>query len=325
VFADFFRRVFQILALAAVVTVLYLNMLSVAPGHVTFLQSQVSGGGLESRGFYPYEQGITFVPTLFVPYRWRRYQLEIQAKVQEVKIKLPLKYSAYLRLNDLFYVQLKLKTEGEIPAGEAFAALKALQFRPTEREKFIEEQLQFLAAEYFIDINGDEKNLEKVKAQLTAFFANSNLGELQKRLDLQLRSPWYKLKSIELRDIYVPDSQIYAAQTKNLDQVAAADRRALLTQIEKEADLALERKRNHEDISKAERMSVLIAENPEILEYYKIEKIAPHAGSVVLDASSGNSGHGKRSLIINSEKKSTRGRDGKGENNGDGGEIGRAE
>ena len=317
---DFFRRAFQILALTSIVTVLYLDLLTVPPGHLTFLQSQVTAGGLENRGFFPYEQGTTFVPTLFVPYRWRKYQLEIQNKVQEVKIRLPLKYSAYLRLNDLFYVSMKLKIEGEISPGEAFAALKALQLKPTERDKFIEEQIQFLAAEYFIDVNNDEKNLEKTKAQLTGFFANSNLVELQKRLDTQLRGSWYKLKSIELRDIYVPDSQIYAAQTKNLDQVAAADRRALLAQIEKEADLALDRKRNHEDISKAERMGAIIAENPDILEYYKIEKVAPRAGSVILDASGG----AKRNITIQPDKKSTRGRDGKGENT-DGGEIGRAE
>ncbi|MBN8221502.1 MAG: hypothetical protein J0L53_11300 [Spirochaetes bacterium] len=302
------------------VTVLYLNLLQVPSGHMTFLQSQVAGGGLENRGFFPYEQGITFVPTLFVPYRWRKYQLEIQSKVQEIKIKLPLRYSAYLRLNDLFYVQMKLKIEGEIPATEAFAALKALQLKPVERDKFIEDQLQFLAAEYFIDINSDEKNLEKVKTQLTGFFNNNNLAELQKRLDAQLRAPWFKLKSIELRDLYVPDSQIYAAQTKNLDQVAAADRRALLVQIEKEADLALERKRNHEDLAKAERMGALVAENPDILEYYKIEKIAPRAGNVILDAAGGQ----KRNLTIQSDKKPARGRDGKGENS-DGGEIGRAE
>lgn len=319
-FADFFRRAFQILALTSVVTVLYLNFLQVPVGHVTFLQSQVSAGGLDNRGFFPYEQGITFVPTLFVPYRWRRYQLEVQPKVQEIKIKLPLKYSAYLRLNDLFYVQMKLRIEGEIPAAEAFSALKALQLKPVERDKYIEEQLQFLAAEYFIDINGDEKNLEKVKTQLAGFFNNNNLAELQKRLDAQLRAPWFKLKSIELRDLYVPDSQVYAAQTKNLDQVAAADRRALLVQIEKEADLALDRKRNHEDIAKAERMSALIGENPDILEYYKIEKIAPRAGNVILDAAGGP----KRNVTIQTEKKATRGRDGKGENT-DGGEIGRAE
>ncbi len=319
-FADFFRRAFQILALASVVTVAYLNILSVPPGHVTFLQSQFATGGLENRGFFLYEPGMTFVPTLFVPYRFRKYQLETQPKVQEIKIRLPLKYSAYLRLGDLFYVQLKLRIEGEIPPADTFAALKALQMKPTERDKFIEEQLQFLASEYFIAINSDEKNLEKIKTAITGFFNNSNLAELQKRLDAQLRSSWYKLKAVELRDLYVPDSQIYAAQTKNLDQVAAADRQALLTQIEKEADLALDRKRNHEDIAKAERMGALITENPEILEYYKIEKIAPRAGSVILDASGGP----KRNMTIQTDKKPARGRDGKGENT-DGGEIGRAE
>lgn len=319
-FADFFRRVFQILSLAAIATVIYLDLLSVPSGHITFLQSQVSTGGLDNRGFYPYEQGLTFVPTLFVPYRWRRYQLEIHPKVQEIRIRLPLKYSAYLRLNELFYVQLKLKVEGEIMPTDAFDALKALQLKPTERDKFVEEQLQFLAAEYFIDINKDEKNLEKTKAQLTGFFTNANLPEIQRRLDQQLRKPWYRLKNLELRDIYVPDSEIYAAQTKNLDQVAAADRRALLAQIDKEGELAVERKRNHEDIAKAERMGSLIAENPDVLEYYKIEKIAARAGNVILDAAGGP----KRNMTIQTDRKSTRGRDGKGENS-DGGEIGRAE
>lgn len=321
--ADFFRRIFQILAISAVLATLYLNTIAVPPGHIVFLQSQVSEGGLDNRGFFAYDHGVSFVPTLFVPHRWRRYQLEVQPRVQEIKIKLPLKYSAYLRLNDLFYVQLRLKVEGEIQPNEAFAALKAMQFKPLERDRFVDEQFQFLAAEYFLDINTDEKNLERIKTQLTAFFANNNLAELQKRLDVQLRSPLYKLRSVELREVYVPDSQIYAAQTQNLGEVATADRRALIAQIEKEGDLAVERKRNLEDLAKAEKMSTLISENPDLVEYYKIEKIAPRAESVILDASA----HGDRRAIhneINQAKKALRGHDGKNDNK-DGGEIGRVE
>lgn len=324
-FGDFFRRAFQILALASVVTVLYLNFLSVPPGSVAFLQSQVAGGGLDNRGFFPYEPGITFVPTLFVPQRWRKYQLEVAPRVQEIRIRLPLRYSAYLRLSDLFFVQLKLRVEGEILVAESFAALKALQFRPGDRDKVIEDQVQFLASEYMLELNPDEKNLERLKNSLRTFFANNNLPAIQQRLDRQMRSSWYKLISVELRDIYVPDTQIYDAQTRNLDQVAAADRRALLAQIEKEADLAIERKRNLEDLSKAEKMAALISDHPDILEYYKIEKIAPRAGNVILDAASRSVRRGD--IVINpaQEKKSTRGKDGKAENNNEGGEIGRAE
>lgn len=322
---DFFRRVFQLLALAAILTVLYLNFLPVPNGSVTFLQSMVSTGGIENRGFYAYEPGLTFVPTLFVPQRWRKYQLEIQPRVQEIKIRLPLRYSAYLRLSDLFYIQLKLRIEGEISPAEAFAALKALQMRPLDRDRVVEDNLQFLAAEYLLELNPDEKNLEKLKLALRNFFSNTNLAVIQQRLDRQLRNPWYKLKNIELRDIYVPDSQTYEAQTRNLDQVAQADRRALLAQIEKEAELAIERKKNSEDLAKAEKMGTLIAENPDILEYYKVEKIAPRAGNVILDAASRAVRRGDIVVQPGQDKKGTRGKDGKGETNTEGGEIGRAE
>jgi len=225
-----------------------------------------------------------------------------------------------LRMNDLFYVQARLRVEAEITRTDAFSALKALEYRPTERDKFIEEQLQFLAAEYFLDIAGEERALATVKTRLAQFFANINLAEIQARLDRQLKGNWLKLRTVDLRDLYVPDNELYAAQTRNLGEVAAADRRALLTQIEREADLALERKRNLEELTKAEKMSALIAENPDLIEYYKIEKIAPRAGQVILDAS------GRGSTLNKSElpNKAKRGRDGNSENKSEtGGEIGR--
>lgn len=320
-FGDFFRRAFQILALASVAGVGYLNLLSVPPGHMAFLQSRVSTGGLENRGVYAYDPGISFVPTLFVPQRWQRFQLEVGPRMQELRIKLPLKYSAYLRLADLFYIQLRLRVEGEIPAVEAFTALKALQFRPADRDKVIEDNLQFLTSEFLLEINNDEKDLERVKNSLKSFFAMSNLPALQERLNRQLRSPWYKINSVELREVYVPDTQIYAAQTRNLEQVANADRRALLVQIEKEAELAAERKRNLEDIAKAEKMSALIAENPDIIEYYKIDKIAPRAGNVILEVAGRGNRRGDIVIGPATDKKTIRGKDGKSEDS-EGGEIG---
>ncbi len=320
---DFFRRALQILAIAAVGSVIYLNILSVPAGHIVFLK-RATGSSSSTAELHSYVSGYAFVPTLFVPGRWRRYQLEIAPRLQEVRVRLPLRYSAYLRLNDLFYVHLRVRIEGEIDQAQATAALAALQMRPTERDRFIEESVQFLAAEYFINLNTDERQLERLKIQLTSFFGGDNLPELQKRLDAQLRAPWYRLKSVELREIHVPDSEIYAAQTRNLEQVAAADRRALLTQIEKEAELSVERKRNMEDLAKAEKMSALMAENPAILEYYKIEKIASRAGQVILDAST----HGtekRLSILSPNEKESARGRNGNEDKNEAGGEIGGAQ
>ncbi|MBV6494260.1 MAG: hypothetical protein LDLANPLL_02291 [Turneriella sp.] len=317
---DFFRRLIQIIAIASIAAVLYFNFLSVPSGYTAFLVSQVSSeGGLENRGVYQYGSGVTFVPTLFVPNRWQKFQIETRTKVQEIKIKLPLRYSAYLRLNDLFYVQLKIKIDGKIPENEAYNAIKALAWKPTEREKYIEEQFHLLASEFFMEVKEDEKNLERAKAQLITFFNRTNLAEVQKRLQTQLNSTWFTLQDIELKEIYVPDSALYAAQIRDLGDVAKADRAALLAQISKEADLALERKRNLEEIAKAERMGEMIRENPAILEYYKIEKIAPRAGSVILDVASGLKGEKNLPLDF----KTKRGLDGKSENS-EGGEIGRA-
>jgi hypothetical protein len=320
---DFFRRALQILAIASVGSVLYLDILAVPAGNLVFLQ-RITGASSSVAELQVYTPGYNFVPTLFVPGRWRRYQLETAPRLQEVRLKLPLRYSAYLRLNDLFYVHLRLRVEGEIDATLAPAALAALQMRPTERDRFVDESIQFLAAEYFINLNTDERQLQKLKIQLTSFFSSANLAEIQKRLDAQLRTPWYRLRSVELREIHVPDSEIYAAQTRNLDQVAAADRRALLTQIEKEAELSVERKRNMEELAKAEKMSALMAENPALLEYYKIEKIASRAGQVILDAS-GHSSEKRFSILTPNEKESARGRNGNEDKSESGGEIGGAQ
>jgi hypothetical protein len=318
---DFFRRALQILAIASVSSVFYLDILSVPAGHIVFLQ-RVTGSSPADKDLEAFSPGFHFVPTLFVPGRWRRYQLETALRVQEVRVRLPLRYSAYLRLSDLFYVHLRLRIEGKIDVTHAAAALAALQMRPTERDPFIAESIQFLIAEYFVNLNTDERRLDKLKIQLSAFFAAANLPELQKRLDAQLRIPWYRLAKVELREIHVPDSEIYAAQTRNLNEVAAADRRALLTQIEKEAELAVERKRNLEDLAKAEKMAALMAENPALLEYYKIEKIASRAGQVILDAT-GQSTDKRFSILAPNEKESTRGRNANEDKNEAGGEIGR--
>ncbi|HRP69667.1 MAG TPA: hypothetical protein PLY93_09065 [Turneriella sp.] len=317
---DFFRRLLQITALAAVVTVVYLDFIFVPKGYTTFLIAPTTTGGIDNQGVFQYAEGTNFVPTLFVPYRFQRYQLETQSKIQEIDVKLPLRYSAYLRLNDLFYVQLKIRIEGFISEKGAYAALKALQYKPTDRDKFIEKQLALVVAEYLLDIKGDEKNLEKTKITLAAFLSPTNKGEIQSRLNRQINDSWFTLTSVELKEIYMPDSALYAAQIRNLDEVATADRAALLSQISKEAELALERKRNLEDITKAEKMGALIHENPYILDYYKIEKIAPRAGNVMLDVTS-NARHERPTPA---DLKDKRGRDGKNENS-EGGEIGRAE
>jgi hypothetical protein len=320
-FGDFFRRAFQILALASIATVIYLDILAVPGGAVTFLKSKVAGGGIENRGIYAYTSGLSLVPTLFVPNRWSKYQLDISPHRQDIQLKLPLRYSRYLRLNDLFYAQVRLKIEGEIPEASGYAALKAMQYLPGDRDKLIEESIRFIIADYFIEINADERNLEKTKNQLQLFLAPANLPELQRRLESVLRISWYKFNTLELSEIYMPDSQLYAAQTQNLGQVAAADRASLLRQIDKETELALQRKRNLEDLAKAEKMGVLIQENPDILEYYKIEKLIPNAGNVVIDSRAASS----RTEIIQSlvRKKPKRGQDGKGEKDDEaGGEIG---
>lgn len=317
---DFFRRSLQILAIASLGTVLYLNILSVPRGSVVFLQRVV--GSAPEGELIAYTPGYSFVGTLFVPGRWRRYRLDVAPRQQELKVKLPLRYSAYLRLNDLFYVQLRLRIEGQIDPAYAAEALRALNWQPTERDSFIEESLRLLIADYFVNLKVDERQLEKLKVDLVAFLNPANLPELQRRLDNQLRTPWYRLQNIDLREIHVPDSEIYLAQTRNLAEVAAADRKALLLQIEKEAELALERKRNIEELSKAEKMAALIQENPSLLEYYKIEKIAPRAGQVILDAA--GKLPDKRTIIsIPSERE--RGRDGNEDKNEAGGEIGTAQ
>lgn len=317
---DFFRRLLQILAIASLATVFYLNILSVPRGSVVFLQ-RIAGSASDGE-LMTYTPGYHFVSTLFVPGRWRRYRLETTLKQQEFRIKLPLRYSAYLRLNDLFYVQLRLRIEGEIDSAQAQDALRALNWLPTERDQFIEESIRLLIADYFVNLKTDERQLEKLKVELTSFLRSSNLAEVQRRLDSQLHIPWYRLKSLELREIYVPDSDMYLAQTRNLGEVAAADRKALLMQIEREAELALERKRNMEELAKAEKMAALIQENPALLEYYKIEKIAPRAGQVILDAS-GKTPDRRSTILIPNEKE--RGRDGNENKNEAGGEIGPAQ
>lgn len=317
---DFFRRSLQILAIASVGTVLYLNTLAVPTGFLVFLQARM-GGGPDNSGLYQYPPGYSFVWTLFVPGRWRRFVLETGPRTQEIRIKIPLRYSAYLRLNDLFYIQARLRLETEIDSALGREALKALQMRPTDRDRFVEESVQYLAADYFLNLNADERQLEKLKAQLADFFSNTNLPELQKRLDAQLRSSWLRLRSVDVRELYVPDSQVYGAQTRNLEEVANADRRALLTQIEKESELALERKRNMEELAKAEKMGALISENPAILDYYKIEKIAPRAGQVILDAS-GSGGRKRSTHTAPNEKDGIRGRDGSEDKDETGGALG---
>lgn len=327
-FTDFFRRTLQVFTIGLVGTVLYLNLLLVPRGHVVFLDFLAGEG---SSDLYAYPAGTHFVPTLFVPNRWRRFNLDVSSQVQDIRIKIPLKYSAYLRLGDLFYIQLRLKIEGEIPAVHAQAALKALALRPHDRDKTIEEEFSFLVVEFLLGKKDDEQNLEQTKTELRRFFAANNLGDLQARLNTQLKTPWFELKRVELKEISLPDTQIYLAQTRNLAEVAQADRRQLLKQIEKDGELAIERKRNLEDMAKAERMAGLIADHPDILEYYKIEKIAARAGSVILDASSGVGATAKnRNIIINpatnAGKSDKRGLDGKGEKDGDeggGGEIGK--
>jgi len=319
-FTDFFRRLLQVFTIGLIATVLYLNILNVPRGHVVFLDKS----GSESSGdLVQFESGTHFVPTLFVPGRWRRFSLDRGVHLQDIHLKLPLKYSAYLRLSDYFYIKLRLKIEGEIPPAQARVALAALGARPLDRDKIVEEEILYLASEFLLEKKIDEQNLDLIKTELGRFFAASNLANLQGRLNIQLKIPWYTLRRAELKEIHVPETQVYLAQTRNLGEVAATDRRSLLKQIEKDSDLALERKRNLEDLSKAEKMSALLAENPDLLEYYKIEKIAPRAGSVILDASSRGR---KAELIINptQSKDQKRGIDGKGEKDGDeaGGEIG---
>ncbi|GAB4433855.1 MAG: hypothetical protein OHK0011_16940 [Turneriella sp.] len=79
-----------------------------------------------------------------------------------------------------------------------------------------------------------------------------------------------------------------------------------------------------EELAKAEKMSALMAENPALLEYYKIEKIAARAGQVILDASSQGADK-RRAILPSNDKESARGRNGNEDKNEAGGEIGGAQ
>ena len=108
------------------------------------------------------------------------------------------------------------------------------------------------------------------------------------------------IKNIDLIELKIPERNLYLAQTQNIAEVMQAERKALLNQIEAESALAIDRKKNIEDLRKAEKISELIKENPQIIEYYKVEKLAGKAGTFILDASS-NHQRANSNTILGSE------------------------
>jgi len=293
---DFFRRVLQLTALTSVVSVLFLNTFAVPRGRSVFLQS-ASTGWIDK----PLTSGYHFLWSGFVPGLWKKYYLETGSKLQEIRLKLPLQYSEFLRLSDAYFVQVTIHLESEIAEPAAWEFLKSLDYKPEGREAFISERLRWTIEEFFSEIYKSDNDLAKLKAEFSAFFQSTARENFQSRLNRFTGSQkMIVVKNIDLTELKIPERNLYLSQTQNITEVMQAERKALLHQIEADSTLAIERKRNLEDLRKAEKISELIKENPQIIEYYKVEKLAGKAGTFILDTSSNHS-RANSNTILGSE------------------------
>lgn len=284
-----FLRSFSFLAvISAFSAIVYFNVYTVKADHIGLLKEQTLGYQKQIL-----EPGYHWLWTGFIPQKWTLLTINTRPPVLRVNYEQSLRYSEYLNLSDTFNVKLSLDIRYILPRERIFELMNLLDHRSSDINVFIEERIQTQLDRLFYEIYRTENDINRIRPEITQYFqvtdpADSPFVNDWQRLFTHNGSLLVNLEKWNLRDIYVPDPVVYREQTRNINRIFEARRRAAVAKIYSEADVYHKKLQNQAELSKSREYSELLRNNPSILDYLKIERLNPEADVILYDTDKGN-------------------------------------
>jgi hypothetical protein len=274
--SGFFKNLFQVVAFACVLTVLYLNVIIVPDSHVGLLVEKTRG--LSKPLLKP---GYHWNWTGFVPYKWNFYSIDLNPPVVNIHIRQPLRYGRYLEDADIFSINLNINVKYTLDEKSVLFFWNYLKNNVPEYNNYISDRVR-LMVELFLN---ETYRREEDVAFLNAFFRKyiSNEGRFKKDWNEIFKEEGVELTQYEITKLEIPEAAVYFENIKNIDKIFQARRDATVKRLLAEAGVYEKNLLDHAELEKTEKFIELMKKYPDIIKYYQIEKLNPKANIILLN------------------------------------------
>lgn len=272
----FFKNLFQILALACVLTVLYLNVIIVPESHAGVLVEKTSG--IQKPLLKP---GYHWNWTGFVPFKWNLYNINLNPPVEKIHIKQPLRYGRYLEDADIFSINLHINIKYQLKEDSVYFFWNFLNKKIPDYKNYIHDRVR-LMVELFLN---ESYRREEDVAYLNAFLRKyiSNEGRFKQDWDAIFKDEYVELIQFEIAGIQIPEAAVYFENIKNIDKIFQARREATVKRLLAEASVYEKNLMDQAELEKTEKFGEIMKKYPDIIKYYQIEKLNPKANIFIVN------------------------------------------
>ena len=273
------RLFFILFTFAAIITSATQNVITVPEGHLGILKERT--GGFKKPFLKP---GFHWRWAAFVPEKYTIYLIKLNPDAVSIHFNQGLKYAKILGLSDLLSVKIELEIEYSLS------------------EEIIDQLLSQFSEDIFDWSNIIKRRTElMLEAKFTELYqGSSDLTGLHKKfydyIQKEFKSDWatafaaekITLTKVRLKNIDVPEKEIYENQIKNIKEVFGAKRKVMINKILAESEIYTQSRLDQTSLEKAKEFASLIEANPKILEFIKIDKLHPKVKVMLLEQAERN-------------------------------------
>ncbi len=274
--ANFFRYLIFGITLAAISTTLYLNVIVIPEGHAGVLTEKTQGPQ-----FPAMKPGYHWLWSGFVPGKWTLRTVDMKPPSLEVRYSEPLKYAQLLPDRDYFTIHTGIRVNYELTDRSLEFFWQYLDANPETIHRYLQERVRIMLQMALLKYYQSAQDLSSLAEKLRLTFFEG--GEFEKQWSDIFNKAGIVLQNVEVLEIKAPDREIYLSQISDQNRILAARREALILNIRAEAETDRKRLMDQAELEKAEKMAALMEQYPDLLEYYRIEKLYPHAAVTIVD------------------------------------------
>lgn len=270
--ARFFRVIIHSIALAAVVTPLYLNVYTVPAGHYGLLRESSMGWQLP-----PLKSGRHWLWTGFVPDKWQLVTLPIDPPPTEITFRQGLRLTEVLNLGDLFRIRLKLRVAYHTPPDSLSVWLRLTGGDPQAIPAFMQERLTAILRSKLGAIYQSDNDIPKLETALRQYLLRGEKSEFAQDWSNVMREENTQLLDLinwDLLEIFVPDAATYEIQTRNMTEIFTARRKSLTENILADSRVYERRQFNMAELEHLQQIRELLQKNPALLKYLKYDRLS---------------------------------------------------
>ena len=273
-----FKLIFILLSLSAIATAASHNLITVPAGHVAVLKEQTLGW--QKPHLQP---GNHWIWGGFVPEKYRVYFINLQPNHVLVDFKKGLEYTDYLGLSDTFRVQVSFQLKYQVDEKVVDQLLQNFSENVNDWQEMIVNRARTLVELRFFDFYQTDEDISKLPVSFKNYLQGNGEVTFGSDFAKAFENDGIKLNRLHIEKVYAPNASIYLEQARNVDEIFAARRQAQVQKIFAEAEVYKKEKFDFLDIEKARHFSGLLRENPDVKDYYHIEKLNKLARVIVIE------------------------------------------